>query len=1183
MAKVATLFAESVTRPIEEVIKVDQADEMVLRDEFREYVVTDSIRDQLLELLRRYDGTRGKRTGAIGVWVSGFFGSGKSSFAKLVGVALSNRLIDGVRAPSLLAARARSDSAPAKSNEVEVLLNQIVEHIPTEVVIFDVSTDRAVRGGDQALTEIVYRLFLQHLGYARDLDLAELEIGLEGDGRYAEFTETYQRLFHKDWGTAKARVAFALSEASRVMHTLEPATYNAPDSWVKAAGKRADITANLLAERCQLLMDRRKPGRSLVFVVDEVGQYVARDVQKMLDLQGIIHALARVGNGRFWLVVTSQEKLNEVVGGIDDRRVELPRLMERFSTQIHLEPADISVVTSRRVLSKNAGAQTTLRELYAAHRGRLVDATRLSADIELPQLDATKFIDLYPLLPYQVDLVIQVVSGLRTQAGASRHVGGANRTIIKLAQQLLIHPHTNLADQDVKVLARIDQVYDLVSGNIGSEIRGKIDAIPGQATHKDAQAVCKAICLLQYVKSIHRTAENIAATLHPAVDADSRLADVKAALDELVRRRLLKLNDNEYRIPTPAEDDWERQRDALQPRQGDVNRIHAETLTSLWAPIPAHALLEVRTFKAGLYFNGRMIVDGDVPAHVILEKPGAAFTERDDEARRRSQAERGSLMWVGAIDDAVGQATEEVYRSQQILSAKERTATTAAEAALVAEEKQRKGRHEADLKRLLKQALLAGHTWFRGNDRSPDGSVSDVPKAAAQALGRALPEVYDRFGEAAAKVGKKELETLLTTENLRGLPPVFVHLKLVREQDGQVVFETDRGPLAEVFNKIKNRTSYGETATGRYLADEFDKEPFGWDFDVVRLLVIALLRAGKTEATSQAQPIDSATSLEARTAFPDNNRFRSASFRPKEGLDPVVLVEACHNFQQAFGREIPEIEENVVVRAIRAEVGRAEPEARRMETVLERHGLPGREVLASAVERAAEILGGRNADTVHGFNAAWRELKEAFRRAKELAERLTDIHLKDLDHAGKVVANVVPFLSTEADLDPALATRATALADILQRELFFRELGTLDDHARTLAAEYDRRFTAAADARHAAYTTASQALAGTTGWGQLTPAQQLAVSAPLTACLAPAAPTTPIPQLRSETDACGGRLATARQKVAQLVDDKRYVRVWVSAFFDGGIDDPDVLADAIKRLREHCEELIRDGKKVYLE
>jgi hypothetical protein len=200
---------------------------------------------------------------------------------------------------------------------------------------------------------------------------------------------------------------------------------------------------------------------------------------------------------------------------------------------VHLEPSDISEVTSKRVLAKNADAQTELRELFSQHRGRLTDATKLTADIRLPELSTESFIDLYPLLPYQVDLIINVVSGLRTAGGASKHVGGANRTIIKLAQQLLIHPDVDLGDQEVGALARIDQIYELVSSNIPGEIRGKIAAIKQEVDHPLAQPVSQAICLLGYVQSIHRTADNIAATLQASVDGDSRLAEVKAALDAL--------------------------------------------------------------------------------------------------------------------------------------------------------------------------------------------------------------------------------------------------------------------------------------------------------------------------------------------------------------------------------------------------------------------------------------------------------------------------------------------------------------------------------------------------------------------------------------------------------------------------------------------------------------------------
>ena len=341
------------------------------------------------------------------------------------------------------------------------------------------------------------------------------------------------------------------------MHKLYPTRYATPDSWVQAAQDRTDITAGKLAERCKELMGRRRPERNLVFVVDEVGQFVSRDVQKMLDLQGVVQSLGRISRGKVWLIVTSQEKLTELVSGLDDKRVELARLMDRYPLQVHLEPADISEVTSKRVLSKNADAEKLLRDLYTTHNGRLTANTKLSADVKLPELSTQSFMDLYPLLPYQVDLIIEVVSGLRTQGGASKHVGGANRTIIKLAQQLLIHEAVGLAAQPVGNLVRVDQIFDLVAGNIPSEIRGKISAIEQEVDHPLAQSVAKAICLLQYVQNIHRTAENIAGTLHPSVGGDSVLTDVKQALDKLVAAHKVRLHEGQYRIPTPAEDDWE--------------------------------------------------------------------------------------------------------------------------------------------------------------------------------------------------------------------------------------------------------------------------------------------------------------------------------------------------------------------------------------------------------------------------------------------------------------------------------------------------------------------------------------------------------------------------------------------------------------------------------------------------
>ena len=1177
VAKIADLFANDIHRTIEEVIKVDQDDEEIVRQELSEYVVTDSIGGHYSEILDRYRETPNKPHEGIGVWVSGFFGSGKSSFAKNLGFALENRNLIGEGAAQILGQRTRD-------NRVQVTLQAIAEQIPTLSVIFDVSSDRGVRSGNQSITEITYRIFLKNLGYAQDLTLAELEITLEESHQLEEFKAKYGEIFEKDWDTEKGKVVIAIQQASRVMHELYPDTFSQTDSWRQSAGKRVDITPTRLAERCIELIQRRYPNHNLVFVIDEVGQFVSRDVQKMLDLQALVQNLGRIGRGKLWLVVTSQEKLTELVGGLDDRRVELARLMDRFPLQVHLEPSDISEVTSKRVLSKNAEGEKVLRELFSQHRGRLLDNTRLSADIKLPELNTESFTDLYPLLPYQVDLIINVVSGLRTQGGASKHVGGANRTIIKLAQQLLIHPDVQLDEKSVGVLVSIDQIYNLVASNISSEIRGKIDDIGKQLDHPLAQKVAKSICLLQYVRSIHRTAENIAATLHPQVDADSQLPEVKAALEELTEKRKIRLGNEGYRIPSLAEDDWDNQRSSLSPKPGDSNRIYAEIITSFWKPQPSYTFLETKVFKAGLYLNGKSIQDGNVPFYLSYAANSAELSEMQEEIRKRSQAETKEVFWVFALNEAIDREQTELFRSQEILSRKERAAQTKDETALVTEEKQRLKRHQSELERLLKQAMLAGSIFFRGNDRSPSDQTTEVSKAAVEVLSQALPEVFSRFEEAAVKFAeaKKALEEVLTTENLRSLnATVFTELQLIREEGGKPIFNTESGPLAEIYSRIENRTSYGEIANGRYLTDELSKEPFGWDFEAVRLLVAALLRSGKIEATSKGKVI-SAPSLDAKNTLTNNNLFKQTSFRTKTVVDFSQLVEANAHYEEVFGREISELEQSVVANEIRAMV---EQEAQTLQEVCNRliqQQLPGSELLQEAIDQISLIRSGNEELIIQTFNSAYQQLKEAIKRAAELSQSLTETNLYVLDRAKKVTQKYWPALQADGELDDSLHETVSQLQDFRAKETFFKYLPEIDQHTKQVEESYQQRHAAVAEARASAYTEALEQLKAMPGWEQLNPEQQEQVAQPLKNRTSIAGEEISIAMLREQQSACSSLLSQAQEKVMRLVDGNRVERVEVANYFAGGIDTEEQLEAALEGLRERCVELLAEGKKIWI-
>lgn len=1169
---VASLFAGDIHRRIEEVIKVDQTKEEILAEEIGEYIATDSICQHFIRILERYQETPNKPHEGIGVWISGFFGSGKSSFAKLLGLALDNRMILGETAAKRIGAR-------TKNAKIQSLLAGINELIPTHAVIFDVATDRGIQSANAHLTGIAYRMLLGSLGYAKDLDLAGLELALEEKGELEAFKTKYKEVYQKDWDEEKNFVAFSLTEASYIMHLLKPVPFTSPDSWQVGAQNREDITPNLLADRAVKMMAKRKPGKSLIFVVDEVGQFVARDNQKMLDLQALAESLGRAGRGKMWLFVTSQEKLDAVVDDFTGARAEFSRMRDRFALEVHLEPSDISEVAGKRVLAKNAAAESALRSEYDRHHGSLEIQTRVEAKVQLPALTPQTFIDLYPLLPYQIRLMIDVVTGLRSQGGTIRHVGGANRTIIKLAQQLLIHPSSNLAAAPLGELARIDAIYDLVRDNIDSEIRQKITDIATSVPHPFAQPVAKAVCLLQFVKTVPRTAENIAAALYPALGADSRLTSVQEALDALEKALMIRRGDDGYRIPTPAEDDWERVRSSFVPKPGEANKIYETALLSFWKPQPVYQHL-TRSFHAGLSVRDHERVSGDVSVNVFLTDSQEEFNRCAGEVRKRSQSETKTLFWVVRTGPNMSALVTQIHRSDSILARPHEKSSEI----LIAEEEKDRAENIRLLRIAMEEALLSGHVFFQGNDRSATEQDKTVPQFVTEKLKSCIPAVYHRFSEAAVNIQESDLIRLFTDQNLNGLPAVYAKLKVLEDHNGMPRFRADSGPLAEVLARIKQRSDYGQQATGAYLASEFAKEPFGWEFDTVRALAACLLRAGKIEVTSRGEIIDSHQAVQAQSTFKNNNFFKQAAFRPKtEEVSTEDVVRASIAFQDVFGQAMPELEAAAAAVAIRQRLEPLEETFREVYNLLLQNSLPGADVIGQALNHAKAIRTGKQSQAVHTFLTSHQQLRDAIARATALRNALTEPALAILAKARQLLNGPWSFLENEGDLAESFRADGANLREYLSRERFYEEIPAIDQAAARLAAEFERRKEAAVADRAKAYTAALTRLQATPGWTSLEPAQQARVQAPLEQrTAAKPVPCPSIPELRADCAACDGRLAEAINEMMRILDGNRVVRLRAGDFFSGGVESAPQLETALKALREECERLIGEGKKIFI-
>jgi hypothetical protein len=686
------------------------------------------------------------------------------------------------------------------------------------------------------------------------------------------------------------------------------------------------------------------------------------------------------------------------------------------------------------------------------------------------------------------------------------------------------------------------------------------------------------------MKSVHRKAENIAAALHPGVGADSQLAAVKEALRELESAHKIRSGDDGYRIPTPAEDDWERLRNGINPKPGDSHRLYSEVLSSFWQPQPAHTLFETKTFKAGLAIRGREVVDGDTMFHVHLADDGREFQSLATELRTRSQQEGKAVFWAIALNEAIDREIVELFRSKEMLSRKERETRGEDTPGLIAEERIRQRRHNDELRRLVKVACLSGSVYFRGNDRSPGDRAVDFGKSAAEILGDVLPEVFDRFKEAAAKSSdvKKGVDALFTAENLQGLPSVFSSLGLLRDERGTTVFRVEGGPLKEVLDRIEERANYGDTASGRFLSDEFAKEPFGWDFEAVRLLVLSLLRSGKIEATSKGQTIDTVTGIDARDTFSNNNLFRQASFRPKKGIEFDELVKASIAFRDTFGTEVRELNTGSIVTELRKEISQREDTVASVLGQLIAHRLPGSAVLEGGLGQMKAILRGSEDNAIATFNSSHRSIKDAIKRAVELQQALSDPRLRDLERARTVLATAWPFLLQESDIDQELRDRAAELSDLLARETFYRDLPAIDQNAAALEAEYERRYGEALSLRVTAYAEAHEQLIKDPAWPQLSLDQQKMLEAPFLSGRAKDGDKVPIPQLRSERDACQARLRAAIADMHRIIDGERVAQVSLGSYFTGGIETEEQLDAALSGIREECTRLIGAGKKVIL-
>ena len=1233
------LLERDLSRKIEEIIQVDQADERSVYEEITEYVVTDRIRDQYRDLLGAIASGPSDLDESVGVWISGFFGSGKSSFAKILGYVMANRTVLKKSSAELFKAQVQAKDSDGR---IADLVDSITHRMPYRVVLFDVQKDRGQSGqGNLSISPYMYRVLLRELDYADDFDIAELEIGLEAEGRLDEFIQRFDAEYasgneRNRWLGRGRSGAEVWNRIGVILHQMDPRTYPAPESFAHGlAEKRVEVTPRLLVERCFELMSRpgRGDGQALAFVIDEVGAYVSFSQDRLEDLRAVVELFGKESKNRIkagrlvaptWVIVTAQERLDEVTSAIgDDKRVLLAKVQDRFQHRVDLSPADIREVATRRVLAKNDDGAQALGRLFAENQGRLNIACQLERTNRWSELSAAEFVRFYPYLPHYIELSIDIMSGLRLQGSTLRQLSGSNRTIISQVYQMLVNPRTNYAERALGALVTLDQLYELIEGLLGTTRRKDIDDIAQRfkGFPEDrgwAARVGKVIALTEHVTALPRTAANIAALLVDEVGKAAPLAEVEAAIKRLIDEDFARESDRGYKLQTAQEKTWaEERRRYLEPRPRERKEIQRELLAAIFnePALKTYNYRGLRTFRVGVMIDGaRSNDDAQVPLNLVIADDQSVLTSRVDDVRAASREpeRKNEIAWVFALNNEIDELIAQIYASRQMVAKygalKAQQKITTEEATNLESERTNESSVKSRLQAKLTEALAGGCGIFRGN---PSDS-SELGRAPAEIFKRlfdkCVPDLYPKLEMGARPLKGNEAEDVLKAANLNALPQVFYSgeggLGLIVQEGQKFVPSTSAEIAKEVLDFLRREQSYGNRVTGKSLGEHFQGIGYGWEIDVIRLVLAVLLRAGAIEVTHQARRFRNHQDPQSRAPFTNLTAFKAAGFAPRDSIDLKTLIAAVRNYEELTGDEV-DVEEGAIAAAFKKLA--ADELAALLPIVAEARAnkAPGQPVLEEYRELLNGVQASASDDCVRVLAGEGRTFKGLRDKVRSMRDALKPANLELLRRAREASDMLWPELRgrlVDPDRLRTLADSSDELQSLVAADEFYQHLDRIRDLTGQISEAYRHIYLERHAARAQAFARAIAGLSTREEWGVIDEETREGLLRPFRArqCLDPSEEQhiellpngaarcvrcgATLSQIESDTTAAETLLRQAVGRLQELtMPTQRIERLRVADFFTRPLASAEAIEAAVKALSEALNKLVAEGAVVVLE
>ena len=902
--RIENLFQKDIFRSINGVVKADQVDQLSVWQELDEFVVTRELVQHLHRFFSSYCEAMDKTgdpdvAGRIGVWISGFFGSGKSHFIKVLSYLLNN-------------AEHTHDSQTKRAVEFfdpkiedAMLLGDIKRAVVsnTDALLFNIDSKATNRTGRDAILAVFLKVLNELQGYSGDYPhIAHMERYLAGQAKLQDFHDAYRALTGTNWTDERDAYEFNRDEVIKALAQTIGQSEQSCEKWIDGAEDNFPLTIENFCNWVKDYLNAQGADHRIVFLVDEVGQFIGTDTHLMLNLQTITEELGTVCEGRAWVVVTSQEDIDAVLGEMQGARAnDFSKIQGRFRTRLSLSSANVDEVIQERLLAKREEVRADLEAEYVK-QGDILKNQLSFKDIgtTFPQFrDADDFVRNYPFAPYQFKLVQKIFESIRKAGATGLHLARGERSLLDAFQQA----GQSVSNMEVGVLVPLYRFYPSIESFLDTTVKLTISQARDNASLEDFDArLLEVLFLIRYVDEIKGNVDNLVTLCLDQIDAD-RFAlrkTIEASLQRLERETLVNRSGDTYFFLTSEERDINREIKNVELNAAEEAKLVGELIFD-------DVLKDQRKYrfsanKMDFSFNricdARPVgnrIEGGLVVSVITPLAEDSESYQDSKCVLESSQENGQVLIRIREDENLEREIRALLRTDKYIRAKDDgtlpSTTRRIHRDLADENRVRRER----LTRTLGDMLAEASYFVAGQRMEIAGGGAQA--ALSESLEYLIQNTFTKMGY---------LKTL-RDDPLKEIQAVLRSNDIGQGTLGMKVAEENPQAIEDLRNYIElcTKTSH-QIVLFNMINSRYANRPYGWPELEVLLLLARLYMLGEVQFVSGGAAITKDKLYEALTS---RSKWRSITVVQRVTSKPEDVKKARELGRDVFSEMGPEGED----------------------------------------------------------------------------------------------------------------------------------------------------------------------------------------------------------------------------------------------------------------------------------